>query len=288
MSAHAPRDAIDGLIQGCIGPAVGIRQVTALRIRAEREHWVVTLADGREAVLSRFKDGDRSTVNTSLPPCATARKCAWASELTAHGIPVPQTLGWCCQDQEAALLTTRIVTLPGRDDARVLAAQRLARLHRLTPAQLSPELRELVLASDPRMQRSTGTLMPPGAREDTAWCDRHAPLLRELQDLEESAPRLASAVLVHGDLVASNLLASEQGVVIIDWETLALGDPMWDLAILVASSQTWDAQRCDQEVAAYARDAPLEPVALDWHIRRWRCFWALRSLTREDPPAAMR
>ena len=84
--------------------------------------------------------------------------------------------------------------------------------------------------------------------------------------------------LVHGDYFSGNLLASEEGLKIVDWDYLALGDPMWDLGFLVGADRGVGEEEAAGVVAAYSRVAPVDREVVCWHRRCWRAFWKLREL----------
>ncbi|MGK2924656.1 MAG: phosphotransferase [Lysobacterales bacterium] len=118
----------------------------------------------------------------------------------------------------------------------------LRRLHGLAPvgATFDP------LAAACRYAEQLGT---PGAATLAA---RAAELSAGLQD---DAPALA---LCHNDLVCENvLLTAGQGLVLIDWEYAAIGDPWFDLAVVVRHHEL------GEELAGYFLAAYLQrpPVA---------------------------
>jgi hypothetical protein len=241
-------------IAACIpGGALSVRSARSLKRNREREVWDCTWdADGTaaEGILSIFKHGSLERVNTSLTPGPAARKCALAqSELSSLGVPTPRLLGAATLEPKAAVLCEKIRRRPWNADARVAAARILARLHCLSLASLSESLQELVRASDPRVSRTTG----------------------------ETAPVPPTLTLVHGDYFAANILVSEAGLRIIDWETLGLGDPMWDLAFLVGAERMEEGDG-EAAIAEYARSAPVDRGRLEWHRRSWIQYWSRRML----------
>lgn len=68
-------------------------------------------------------------------------------------------------------------------------------------------------------------------------------LLSELEARVAGAPGArAPAVLVHTDLNAGNLVATDGGVRLLDWEAARRGPAAWDLAhALSPTTTTWDA-----------------------------------------------
>ena len=76
--------------------------------------------------------------------------------------------------------------------------------------------------------------------------------------------------LVHGDYFSGNLLAGDAGLKIVDWDLLALGDPMWDLGFLVGADEDLGEKEAAEVVAAYSRVAPVDKEVVSWHRRCWR------------------
>ena len=85
--------------------------------------------------------------------------------------------------------------------------------------------------------------------------------------------------MVHGDFFSVNLLAVGDGVVVIDWDLLSLGDPMWDLAFLVGADRDLDTTLIDRVLDAYGREA-IDETSLLWHRECWALFWELREPER--------
>lgn len=109
----------------------------------------------------------------------------------------------------------------------------------------------------------------------TAALEQVAELMR---DVEEREPRL-----LNGDADISNVLVDDQGAVTgwVDWDQAALGDPRWDMAVLVTSLRA-DYQMdslAARAVADYARETvrPVRDLAA-WvamlAVIRWAsCAW---------------
>ncbi len=140
-----------------------------------------------------------------------------------------------------------------------------------------------MLASDPRMERSFLPPLPdPGDAQ--GWSARRPDLACEAEALRSQAPTLRRHALIHGDPVRANVIPTPTQVWLIDWETLSLGDPMWDLAILLAGDRQWNPAAAMQARAHYAELAPVDDAALDWHLRRWRLFWSIRESAAAPRP----
>jgi hypothetical protein len=216
-----------------------------LKNHAEREVWDCSLTvEGVRigSILSIFKPGSLNGVNTSLPPGLAAKKCALAmSELPSHGIPTPPVLGYAAIGDQAAVLTRKMERGAWRPRSRIEAALILARIHALPERELSEPLRHLVRISDPRERRTTGKESPASER----------------------------ATLVHGDYFSANIIPVENGVCIIDWETFAWGDPMWDLGFLIGADADLPEEEIQAVIAEYERNAPVDRDHLAWHRNRW-------------------
>jgi hypothetical protein len=220
-----------------------------LRDGREREVWDCRfLGQGgtSSAILTLFKPGSLESVNTSLLPAQVALKCALAmGELPALDIPTPRLLGHTSSGPEAAVLCLRVEPAAWNSALRPLAARILARLHNLAADCLSPTLQELARISDPRESRTSGGLAPASSR----------------------------LTLVHGDFFSANLLPTGAGLCVIDWETFAWGDPMWDLGFLIGADRDLAPEEVEATVAGYAALAPVDRPQLQWHARRWAAYW---------------
>jgi aminoglycoside phosphotransferase (APT) family kinase protein len=84
--------------------------------------------------------------------------------------------------------------------------------------------------------------------------------------LEENIPTGGDATIVHGDFRLDNLLVDDDADsvnAVLDWEMSTLGDPLTDVAVLLAYQQLADALHDDSgspgAVGAMVTDAPLAP-----------------------------
>jgi aminoglycoside phosphotransferase (APT) family kinase protein len=251
-----PPARIVSWVSACLGAPVEVTRVSNLRDRPAREAWDCAVPGHGQVVLVLYKPASPEMVNASLPAPETARKCAAAMrELDALGIPTPRVLGAAERDGVGAVATLRLERLPWSPHARLEAARILARLHRLWLDAFSPELRALIERSDPRQERTYA-----GRRD---------------------APRLPSRerTLVHGDFFSANLVPTRDGVRVIDWETIGLGDPMWDLGFLVGADRGLPPEEIDASIAAYAESAPVDHDRLAWYRGTWADRWRVRPDT---------
>jgi aminoglycoside phosphotransferase (APT) family kinase protein len=169
-----------------------------------------------------------------LGPVDTARKNALVlEEFPALGVPTPRLLAFTIRDDEAALVMEWIPSEPLTAAGRLEAARILARLHSISLGDLSPELADLIARSDPDRE--------PGAR--------FAPTIQ------------------HGDYGPLNLAARGDSVTALDWDFLALGDPMWDLACLLEKGvRPEERGPIDEETVtrAYQEVRPIDGARLAW------------------------
>ncbi len=90
-----------------------------------------------------------------------------------------------------------------------------------------------------------------------------------LADLHE---QLSRECLCHNDLVASNILESSAGLKLIDWEYAGLGDPWFDLALVIEHHQLDDALQSGF-IRAYLQR---EPRTSEFRrLLAWRKFYAV-------------
>ena len=213
--------------------------------------WECDLA-GQMMVLKMYSPGFDDY--SRLGPLDTARKHALALEELPHfGVPTPRCLGFAAERDEAALVMQRLATVPLTPARRVEAARTLARLHMVHPSDLSPELADLIARSRPNRGRVGETPAEPPLREIT---------------------------LQHGDCFSVNLAATRDRLHVLDWDLLALGDPMWDLGFLVGADRNLPEDEVEAVTSAYGQTRPVAWGRLDWHRRCWKRYWGRRDLLR--------
>jgi Ser/Thr protein kinase RdoA (MazF antagonist) len=176
------------------------------------------------------------------------------SELPNLGIPTPRVLGQAQAGGEAALLCERIERTGWTAHVRLLAAGVLARIHNLEASRLSKPLRRLARISDPREYRTTGG----------------------------QGPAQTTRTLVHGDYFSANILPTQAGLCVIDWETFGWGDPMWDLGFLIGADRDLPFDEVDAVIREYESVAPVDRERLMWHKRQWADYWQQRDRQSSD------
>lgn len=96
-----------------------------------------------------------------------------------------------------------------------------------------------------------------------------------------------AACVIHGDAVPGNILTTDQGVVLIDWQCPALGDPCEDIAAWLSPAMQWlyaGKALAGAEAAAFLAAFPPETVARYRALAplfHWRmaahCLWKSRQ-----------
>ena len=226
---------------------------------------------------------------SGLGPVDSATKCALAlTEFTPWGVPTPKLVGFAQQGHGAAVLYEKIAGERWDSTTRSEAARILARLHRISVDQFSPELRELVRRSAPNRLRVLHGLLAFASDLDTSyprWRQEHPQLCDTVQELVESGePASGRSTLVHGDFFSANLMLDGNGLHVIDWDLLACGDPMWDLGFLIGADSDVPDTVVNAVVDAYREGCPVDFDVLEWHKNCWDSFWALRHLLKQVEP----
>lgn len=264
-------------------------QVVNVKQEPGREVWTCTVTCGAATlpvVVKIFKPSEPDAVNSTLPPVAAAKKCALAKqELCALGLPTPTCFGFASEDESAAIAVEWLTQTAWTSSTRVAAAQSLASLHRLDLRALSDILQALIQQSDPRPQRTylwfTGNVQKLDEIH-TAWRTNHPDLAAAVNGLLATRYPVASQrVLVHGDYFSANILATADGIRMIDWETFALGAPMWDLGFLIGADRDLAPSVVEEVIEAYGKIAPLAMGDLLWHKQCWDLCWQLHDLIKQ-------
>lgn len=289
MQETAPPPYIEQWLQKCLSkPHLKLSSTESIKLVPAREVWDCLFYENkkqRRVILTLFKCGSSDQVNTNLPPCETMQKCALAQQELRHfGIPTPTVLGFDAVDKCAALVTQKIYHGKFRPPKRQIAAQYLARLHRLSISNFSAKLQPLIQASDPKQKRTYFGLLERVEKLDRdrpTWRTKHVELADTVDTLTDTGvPETPNKTLVHGDYFSANLLSTEDGIRIIDWETFALGDPMWDLAFLIGADRDLPTEETDKTIHAYSEIAEITLSNLEWHRLCWDTNWRLREIIR--------
>lgn len=161
--------------------------------------------------------------------------------LHARGLPVPRPLLLAGPAHYVMERVQGSVDPPHLEDALEQMAETLARLHAL-PLEEAPPL--------------------PAREDPIAWLLEHLPEdQRELRAALARAPaREARRTLVHGDFWPGNLLWRDGALVaVLDWEDVAVGDPLSDVACChLELRYKHGLEIADRLVASYARRAAVD------------------------------
>jgi aminoglycoside phosphotransferase (APT) family kinase protein len=150
---------------------------------------------------------------------------------------------------------------------------------------------------DPREAGLTELGRPEGFgdRQVRGWADRWRraappdapPTMTEVADeLGRTVPTPPRASIVHNDLKLDNCQfhADDPDTVtsVFDWDMATLGDPLFDLGLLLVSQQStalW-ALTTDEAVARYASRSGIDVGRIDWYVAfaTWRMAVVLQQL----------
>jgi len=240
---------ISAWLSRCLGRGVALHAWRDIGRGSGCHIWECAV-DQEKVVLKLYSPGFDDY--SRLGPVDTARKHALGlEEFPRLGVPTPRRLGFAAESEQAAIAMEGLAVLPFAPAHRIEAARILARLHRVQLSDLSPELAGLVVRSTPNRGR-----------------------VGEAPD----EPPLGEVTLQHGDYFSVNLAATPEGLRVLDWDLLALGDPMWDLGFLLAADRDVSEEEATAVVAAYREARPIDEQRLAWQRRCWKAYWESRDL----------
>lgn len=162
----------------------------------------------------------------------------------------------------------------------------------LTPAQFNQQ-RDAVLTLLHRLHQQPLTgyrlRLTPLLQDYWQLCQqRHWRWQHQLQRLiRQGEPRPLRLVPIHMDVHAGNVIATSDGLRLIDWEYAADGDVALELAALCAV----DGEHPIDWIAGYAQRSQLNEARLKRHMRRWQpwlhllmaSWYQLRAEQSGDP-----
>jgi Ser/Thr protein kinase RdoA (MazF antagonist) len=208
--------------------------------------------------------------------------------LRAHGLSVPRAAGapWHGPDGLVATIWEWIEPIDRPVDWSEVGSQ-VRRLHDLDPVDVVPDGHPC-----PRPDRfpwwdfdtmlaGVSELLDAEARRGIERvCERHASWRSTLGD---------GAVLCHGDVHPGNVLATADGVVLLDWDLLCRAPRAWDLGALATLHERWggDPTVLVEFTRGYGEDLTLDPRATAYAELRLVAATLLRLRAgRHDPAAA--
>ena len=235
--------------------------------------------EGRNEVLRIETTEGRFVWRRRLPP-VDRPGAAPRTELAAHRLAAaaglaPAILGAAA---DASWILMEYVAAPAWSEEQICSAEGAERLGRrlaVLHAIKAPD--EVPVADAPAMARGYVARLQG---RDPAAAAALQPLVRRVEEIgAELAALEAQPVLVHGDLMAGNLLGPEPQLV--DWEYAQATDPSWDFACLLSYYPALDPWM-NRLLAASGNDS--EPCRQRLRLQRER-FGLLTRLWRRAYPS---
>jgi hypothetical protein len=234
-----------------------------------------------EGILKIFSEGYDDYSEIGVMRMARKNVLA-ANELNAGILHIPGVTGYYLAEQTPAILYEKLSASEWNPGTRIKAAEVLAQLHNTAINSLSDDLRKDVTDSKPNKDRiRNGVLHFPEVLDNKkpGWRDSHPQLARDADELKNNEePVSAMTTLVHGDFFALNILPAEDKIYIIDWDLLALGDPMWDLGFLAGTEKDLAQEEVDAVIKEYGKQREIDDEVLAWHMKCWKTYFKLRDI----------
>ncbi|CAM3668128.1 phosphotransferase family protein [Nocardiopsis rhodophaea] len=257
------------------------------------------IAGGRSNLTYDVTDGHRRWVVRRPPlghvlPTAhdMAREHRVITALAPTPVPVPGTVLYC---DDPEVIGARFYVMDHVEGTPYRAADHLARLGARRTRSIALAMIDTLVdlhAVDPAEVGLADFGRPEGfiERQLRRWATQLASSRsRDLPGIDELQAKLTAAVpaspaptIVHGDYRLDNLLvdAADGITAVLDWEMSTLGDPLTDLALLIAYSDpdlpavpgVSDAHRAagypggDEITERYARRSGRDVSRLDWYV----------------------
>ncbi len=196
-------------------------------------------------------------------PSAPADQAIWlAGEMTRRGVRVPHVMRDAPFDvgDLSVVAVQRIAEQGSVDWAEV--GEMVARVHTIEPVEVAGRYPLPWCASFPwwdfdTLLARTASLIDGHARTALrAAVERHLPVLR-------AARAGGVSVVCHGDIHPGNVLATAEGMVLLDWDLLCRGPIGWDHGPLMTWTQRWGGRPgiYEEFAAGYGRSLRGQPVA---------------------------
>ena len=242
-------------------PPGSIESVTRSAERAA-EHWNLAaprlLRMGMNAI---FLAGDGVLLRVGSPTAPPAQAVWLADVLTRHGLRVPRYLHDEPFDAgDHAVFAVAAVDDDGPVDFRAVG-EMVARLHRVERHEISSGY-PMPFCGDFPWWNFAALLSDVGGELDArsrlsieSAIERSLPLLND--------QRATGSVVCHGDVHPGNVIQSEQGPVLLDWDLVCRGPAAWDHAPLMTWSHRWGGEAGIYEAFAegYGRSLRDDPLA---------------------------
>jgi aminoglycoside phosphotransferase (APT) family kinase protein len=248
---------------------LGMRNVAVETLAGGSRNRCYAISDaGREAVLRIAGEDDRAYAVARMAE-SLAQQSAAAHGLAPRILFEDAGLGLTAMERAAGRVWTRGLARSAAGAARL--GEWLARLHGLPPP---PAMRRVDFVA------SLGHYVTQLGNDAATLA-----LLERARAAGARLQRGAADVLCHNDLHHLNIIGSEGGITVVDWEYAGLGDPVMDLAGFVAYHDL-DGPAVAALLEAYgAGRAP--PLAAGLADARWlfeAVWWAWLELHRRLRP----
>ncbi|MFD7639571.1 phosphotransferase family protein [Kitasatospora sp. NPDC059795] len=226
---------------------------TGAQLLQEAQNWVFRLPEA--GVVAKVHG--RSTTHGAAKLQIRAAKA-----LTAAGIPTAAPVGRIAYPMRArGHLVTFTKDLGDQRPTPGQLGELAARLHRTLPlTRIGLPLADRITA---RARRIDGLLSEAISDRDRAH------LHQLLADAAHAHERIAwSTYTVHGDLNLGNAALTPEGAVLLDLETVHLGDPAWDRACMAWARDVfgYDAAHHEDFAAAYGHDVTTADGGLKYQV----------------------
>lgn len=250
----------------------------------------VTLRGGARVAMRLHRPGYRSRA-------AIEAELTWCEALAASGFPAPAPVS-CRDGMKTVQVSDRIVSCVAWIDGQTMGMPKRAQV-----AQIGELIARLHLAPQTPLlspKWDTATLLGPQPTWGRFWENPH--FNAEDRAILEAAragaqKRLASGGYeigaIHGDLLHENILRTDQGLALIDFDDCAEGYLLYDLATaLIQSFEAADFKgRCEALLAGYQRIRPLaqaEDLSLFIALRAFASAgWIMSRAANDDPRSAI-
>ncbi|KRF21278.1 hypothetical protein ASG90_01525 [Nocardioides sp. Soil797] len=244
---------------------------------------------GPTSAVAKVPSTDEAAARTAASLGAYEREASFYVEFVGESeIDVPRLLGVIPSDAGApTLLLEDLSALSARDQLEPVGLDVVEQMRAQLAALQAPFWESDRLAATPWLHRRLGVPIPGIAeRMRTSWDATRSYLADEYDDAERAqidrfvvgADRWAQGIggpvsLVHHDYRIDNMLFGPDRVVVLDWQTVGLGAPMFDLAYALATSLSPEtrAQVERDVVRTHVADLAARGVDFDEDLA-WRCY----------------